>query len=213
MKYTFHSTDPDNCNEGYCPIIYPGVCRRVRWWVSELTSIHNIVVLDSTDYIVFDAPGDSHIGDTDEGLLNGNLTWNPTKQYISTTSLMTDFNSSGKTDITLEKTDTGCYQFKGTSSFSITSMSYNVKQALGFYYVSDGTTLNATAGTTTTTSPYYYIEAKAMSYSNFTPVWFLISNLGQPNQITANNDKWNLISCYSNEYTEYFLCSNIYDLV
>ena len=61
MKYTFHSTDPDNFNEIYCPIIYPGVCRRVRWWVNELTSIQNIIVLDTTDYITFYLEGDSHL--------------------------------------------------------------------------------------------------------------------------------------------------------
>ena len=102
MKYTFHSTDPDNFNEIYCPIIYPGVCRRVRWWINDLTSIHNIVVLDTTDYIVFDAPGDSHL---DDDLNNTTITWNPTKQYTSTTNLITDFNRSNKTDIILEQTD------------------------------------------------------------------------------------------------------------
>ena len=206
MKYTFHSTDPDNFNEIYCPISYQGVCRRVRWWVNELTSNHNIVILDTDDYIIFDAPNDTNLDQSEDGLLGGTtITWNPSKQYTSSSSLKTDFNNSGTTDITLELTNSGCYRFKCSEDFSITGMSYNMKQVLGFYYVDDGTTLTATYGqlsnssssngsynnsSGTTTAYYYYIEAKAIGFENFTPVWFLISNLGQPNQITANNDKW-----------------------
>ena len=187
MKYTFHSTDPDNFNEIYCPIIFPGVCNRVRWYMQDLTSNHNIIVLDTTDYIIFYTQSDSHTNDT-----YGTITWNPSKQFTSLSSFMTDFNSQDATDMTLEQTDIGTYRFKSTSgAFDITSMSYNVKQALGFYYVSDGTTLNSSIGTTTTTSSStttetsllanttdsttttsmcYYNEAKTMGYSNFTTV-------------------------------------------
>ena len=52
MKYTFHSTEfPVNFNEIYCPIIYPGVCKRLRRYVNELTSIHNINELVSKNII------------------------------------------------------------------------------------------------------------------------------------------------------------------
>ena len=157
--------------------------------------------MDTTDYITFNAPYDSNLDDDSD---DSTITWNPSKQYTSTSSLKTDFNNSGTTDITLELTNSGCYRFKTVmGSFSITGMSYNMKQALGFYYLSDGEEVFSTYGqlsdtsstqssssSTTTTASYYYIEAKAIGYENFTPVWFLISNLGQPNQITANNDKW-----------------------
>ena len=134
MKYTFHSTDPDNFNEIYCPISYQGVCRRVRWWVNELTSNHNIVILDTDDYITFDAPGDSHLTNNDdeedeENFDSGVITWNPSKQYTSSSSIKTDFNNADATDITLEVTNSGCYRFKGTSDFSITDMSYNLWSA------------------------------------------------------------------------------------
>ena len=167
---------------------------------SGTNSNHNIIVLDTTDYINFYVETDSHSDDY------STITWNPSKQYTSiSSSFITDFNNQGVTDIQLEQTDIGTYRFTNTAgAFDITGMSYNVKQALGFYYVNDGETIKCTSKVTTSSSSSsdsetsllanssitYYIEAKAMGYSNFTPVWFLISNLGQPNQITTNNDKW-----------------------
>ena len=91
MKYTFHSTDPDNFNEIYCPIVYQGVCRRVKWWVNELTSNHNIVILDTDDYITFDAPYDSNL---DEDSEDTTITWNPSKQYVSTSNSIPRLKSS-----------------------------------------------------------------------------------------------------------------------
>ena len=147
MKYTFHSTDPDNFNEIYCPIIYRGVCRRVRWWVNELTSIQNIIVLDTTDYITFYLEGDEYLDSPAEG---GTITWNLSSQYTSiSSSLMTEFNNSGKTDLTLSKTDLGMYKFSTVMGyFEIKSMSYNMKQALGFYYVSDNETIKTEIAST-----------------------------------------------------------------
>ena len=89
MKYTFHSTDPDNFNEIFCPINYLGVCDKVSWYVQELTTNHDVIVLDTTDYIVFEIIGDSHDND---GV--GTITWNPSKQYTSiTSSFIIDFIS------------------------------------------------------------------------------------------------------------------------
>ena len=103
MKCTFKYTEHDNFNEIYCSIIYLGICRRVRWWVNKLTLIHNIIVLDTTDYITFYIENDSDH-------LSGPITWNPTQQYISITSnSITNFNNADKTDIHFEQTDVGTY--------------------------------------------------------------------------------------------------------
>ena len=70
-------------------------------------------------------------------------------------------------------------------------MSYNCKQVFGLYYL-DKVEIEATPTEydELNNPVYFVIESKAVGYGNSTSVWFLISNLGQPNQITTHNNKW-----------------------
>ena len=165
--FNFHSTDPDNFNEVYCPVIYTGTSPMVKWCVSDITSNHYIVVLSPEDYVEVN-----------------NVKYNLQKTYLAVTeSLMTDLNeifSANDLLIILEKNDLDQYYFTDKSPFIINSMSYNMKQALGFYC--DNFPLSSDSD--------YKITAKGVGFTNFSPVWFLISNLGQPIQINKEDSPW-----------------------
>ena len=184
MNYTFHSTDPDNYNEVFCPIFYSGVCKRVKWWVSEITSIHNIIVLNPDDYIKFEIEND--LGVREE------VIWHPEKRYTDITSNFDcDFNDDDTVDIQIYRTELNTFKFESTHWFKIWDMSYNCKQVFGLYYL-DKVEIEAPATEydDLNNPVYFVIESKAVGYGNSTSVWFLISNLGQPNQITTHNNKW-----------------------
>ena len=199
MNYTFHSTDPDNYNEVFCPIFYSGVCKRVKWWVSEITSIHNIIVLNPDDYIKFEIEND--LGVREE------VIWHPEKRYTDITSNFDlDFNDDETVDIQIYRTELNTFKFESTHWFKIWDMSYNCKQVFGLYYL-DKVEIEAPATEydNLNNPVYFVIESKAVGYGNSTSVWFLISNLGQPNQITTHNNKWtNQITTHNNKWTPKF---------
>ena len=176
MEYNFHSTDPDNFCEVRCPVIYPGVCKQVRWFISDITTNDNIVLAGKDDYIEF----------WDE------MDWvqriYPQKNYTEIgLQFLDDITSLTKQtiwSIDIVKNDENCYQFVSDDFFHITDMSYNMKQIFGFYY------LDKVDLVSTEKDGRYYITSKAVGYSNYQPMWYLISNLGQPIQITLNNDCW-----------------------
>ena len=184
MNYTFHSTDPDNYNEVFCPIIYSGVCRQVKWWITEITSIHNIIVLNPDDYIKFQI--ENELGAREE------VIWHPEKRYTDITSNFDlDFNDDERVDVQISRTELNTFMFTSTHWFKILDMSYNCKQVFGLYYL-DKVEIEATPTEydDLNNPVYFVIESKAVGYGNSTSVWFLISNLGQPNQITTHNNKW-----------------------
>ena len=182
MNFTFHSTDPDNYNEVSCPIIYTGVCKHVRWWASELTTIHNIIVLDTNDYIKFG------VGDE---LMMDELIWHPSQRFtdINANFDITFNNDNESDDIHIERTELNTIKLTSSSWFKILDMSYNCKQVFGFYYL-DNVDVECEYQYEGKDKDKYVIESKSIGYRNLTPVWFLISNLGQPNQITTHNNKW-----------------------
>ena len=81
--FNFHSTDPDNFNEVKCPIIYTGTSNKVKWYISDITTNHNMVVLSPEDYIEFE----------DIDLIH--IRYNLTKYYTTIyDSLMDDISST-----------------------------------------------------------------------------------------------------------------------
>ena len=181
MNYTFHSTDPDNYNECQCPVIYTGVSKLVKWWASEIISNYNVILLDKSDYIEF------------ELVDNPNKRWYPSKRVSVITSnldLTFDDDNEGN-DINIRRTEIDTFKFSSSQRFSINDMTYNCAQCFGFYYTTNYN-IESTFDNDPKSNTYqsWVIESKAMGYRNGTPVYFLISNLGQPNQINKENDKW-----------------------
>ena len=173
--FNFHSTDPDNFNEVKCPIIYTGTSNKVKWYISDITTNHNMVVLSPDDYIEFE--------DIDFTYIKYNLTKYYTTIYDT---LMDDINNifEIKTrQCKIYKNNRGLYYFESSYSFTISDMSYNMRQVLGFY-----------CDTFPIDSKYengvYRIMAKGVGFTNFSPVWFLISNLGTPIQINKEDSPW-----------------------
>ena len=169
-EYNFHSTDPENFNEVFCPVIYTGTQDKVRWIVSDITTNHNIVVLSPEDYIEFD--------------------YFPiylSKYYTEITDSFTnDINDllTTHTQLTTLKKDTrGIYYFESSYQIRITDMSYNMKQALGFY-------CETFPLISKNENSVWKITAKGVGFTNFSPVWFLISNLGQPIQLNKEDTPW-----------------------
>ena len=180
MDYNFHSTDPDNFNEVNCPVIYTGLSTKVKWFISDITTNHNIIVIGKEDYITI-APEEL---DT--------ITIHLEEDYNSADSsfineLQTLLQQNINESITVTKDSLNRLTITSTTYFEIINMSYNMKQALGFYYLGDKYVISPTQDKTTLV---YTIKAKASSFESLTPVWYLISNLGCPNQINANNNPW-----------------------
>ena len=180
MDYNFHSIDPDNFNEVYCPVIYTGLSTQVKWFISDITTNHNIIVLGKEDYITV-APEESP-----------KVTIYLEEDYSSADSsfineLQTLLQQNINESINVSKDSLNRVIMTSSYYFEITDMSYNMKQALGFYYLGDKYTIIPAQDKTTL---IYTIKAKASSFESLTPVWYLISNLGCPNQINANNNPW-----------------------
>ena len=175
MEYNFHSTDPDNYAEVRCPVIYTGVSTNVKWYISDITTNHNIVVLSKDDYLtIFDEMEEIKIV----------LSKNYLEIGTDFPDQLTEMIKAKGFIINVSKNEENCYQFESESYFEITDMSYNLKQVLGFYYLDD-VKLKSTQVDDT-----YIITSKAVGFDSLQPMWYLISNLGQPIQITLNNDCW-----------------------
>ena len=180
MDYSFHSTDPDNYNEVRCPVIYTGVCRKVKWYISDISTFHNIVVIGKDDYITLD------LGDGEETKVKMNEDYGEAND-----TFFEDFKNklhvvTGDKELEVEKDNLGRVSIISSISFSISDMSYNMAQALGFYYL-DVYDIDPTFDES---SAKYVIKSKASAFGNYTPVWYLISNLGMPNQINKANNPW-----------------------
>lgn len=170
-QYNFHSTDPDNFNEVKCPVIYTGLSTRVKWFISDITTNHNIVVLSPDDYIEIDYLSEIHLDKYYTAIYDN---------FIQDFNKLVDFPID---NLQLKKNNRGFYCFEGNYNFVISDMSYNLKQVLGFYCEKFPLTSKKDKGV-------WKLEAKGIGFTNFSPVWFLISNLGQPIQINKENNPW-----------------------
>ena len=129
MDYSFHSTDPDNYNEVRCPVIYTGVCRKVKWYISDISTFHNIVVIGKDDYITLD------LGDTQETKVKLDNDYGEANELFYNDLRDKLRVYTGDKELEIEKDHLGRISISSNESFSISDMSYNMAQALGFYYL------------------------------------------------------------------------------
>ena len=170
---TFCSSDPDKYYEVNCPVNYFGVSNQLKWYISSINTVFIVEMFSPDDYITF------LIGDEKQKI-------NLEKSYKNRddTTLLSDLIALLEPiGISLSCDDLDRYKFFSSSEFSIVGISYALQQALGFYYIKDIDESNPLVAVEKNNT--YIIQAKAFGYSNLTPIWYLLSNLGSPNLITS----------------------------
>jgi hypothetical protein len=162
--------------------MYQGASEQVTWTVSGLMSYCNLAILDTDDYITFEIIGFNSENVPIDVIYQLKMprlykTIDSAVIAVITEELKTLTNDT----IQFLKTDQGFSQFIGVDTlFSITNMSYRMKLALGFYYVSKWPLLSEANWNTGIEE----ITAKAIGYNLSTPMWYVLSNLGSPNQVS-----------------------------
>jgi hypothetical protein len=182
-EYTYCSIDPDHYNIIQCPIQYNGASEQVTWTVSGLMSYCHLVVLDKDDYIEFKVWGSDEEGN--DVTLTYKLTVKQIHKTIDATVISIAITEGVKTltneTIQFIKTEEGYSQFIGIDTiFEVTSMSYRMRLALGFYYPIIWPILSTLSFETGRDE----VTSKAIGYNLSTPMWYVLSNLGSPNNVS-----------------------------
>lgn len=172
MEYTFNSTDVDNYNEIICPITYMGGSLQLKWYVSYMNGKASTVLLDTDDYII----------------ING-ITYYMNDIYTSLDDMPNPLNQSllNQANLVAYKDRAGRLIIKGNEEFNISGMSRRMSYATGFHYLKN---INITSSYDETNG--YYIKSKAIPFLYLTPLWYIISNLGTPNQIASMTEKYKI---------------------
>ena len=171
MEYTFCSTNPDNYDEVICPINYTGASVQIKWYVSFVNGKSNVVLLDTDDYFIA----------------------NDTTYHVQQTYTSLDNLQKTLTDIFAQAVifaDVNAQDHRVTLScdtaFIITGMSERLKYATGFHYLSE---VNLVANFYPSDG-VYKIFSKASYFDYLTPIWYVVSNLGSPNQISSMREAY-----------------------
>ena len=182
MEYTFNSTDPDQYNEIICPINYTGASIQIRWYVSFVNGKSNIVLLDEEDYFT----------------LTGDVKYNVQKTYTNLENIGSKLSEIfTQADISVQVDHANRIILYADTSFTIIDMSERLKYATGFHYLNK---VNLTSHQETITvlndeneyitATKYVVRSKASYFEYLTPIWYIISNLGSPNQVSSLRDKY-----------------------
>ena len=167
MEYTFNSTDPDKYDEIICPINYTGASNQIKWYVSFVNGKSNTVILDTDDYFIID-----------------DIKYNVQRTHTNLDNIveiLTEiFNQAG---ISINIDNSKRITLYKDESFTMTDMSNRLKYATGFHYLKT-IDLSSTIGYIGEEEKHI-IKSKAVYFEYLTPIWYVISNLGTPNQISS----------------------------
>ena len=172
MEYTFSSTDADNYGEVICPVNYMGASVQLKWYVSYINGKANTILLDSDDYVVINDKR-YYIND-------------PYTSLDTLTNIMTEFFNQASLSVEVDKANR--LSIIGSESFTITDMSLHMSYATGFHYLKSFNLVSeydAVKGN-------YFIKCKATPFDYLTPLWYVISNLGSPNQVASMTEKYKI---------------------
>ena len=172
MEYTFSSTDADNYSEVICPVNYMGTSIQLKWYVSFMNGKANTILLDTDDYVEIDEEK-YYVKDTYTSLDN-------------LTTILTEFFNQATLSVVMDKA--GRLIIAGKQFFTITDMSLHMKYATGFHYLKE---INLEAEYSEQ-NEYYFIKCKATPFDYLTPLWYVVSNLGSPNQIASMTEKYKI---------------------
>ena len=171
MEYTFCSTNPDNYDEVLCPINYTGASVQIKWYVSFVNGKSNIVLLDTDDYFICN-----------------NTTYHVQQTYTSLDNLqnvLIDIFAQAVLVVDVNAQDHRVTLYKDTP-FTITGMSERLKYATGFHYLKE---VNLVANLYLSDNKYK-IRSKATYFDYLTPIWYIVSNLGSPNQVASMREAY-----------------------
>ena len=175
MEYTFSSNDLNRSNQIICPINYLGASIAVRWYISYINGKSNVVLLDQDDYIT--------INDT---------VYHITDIHTNLENLITILNNlivdSGVS--VSRNSNSGCIIFNSDDEFTLGAMSIRMRYATGFYY---NDTINITSiPNDEGPSIIYEVKGKAYPFDYLTPIWYAVSNLGSPCQVSTLVDRYKI---------------------
>ena len=175
---TFVSSDPDKYYEVECPVNYLGVSTQLKWYVSSINTMFSVVMFGPDDYIEYT------LGRGDVAERNKIQLLRYYKSFDE--GVLEDLNNGFKMaeqEITIGTDDLGKVKIMSAEYIEITGITYPLQQALGFYYLRTISSENPLKCEPTANG--FCIQAKAIGYTNLSPVWYLLSNLGSPNLITT----------------------------
>ena len=174
MEYTFSSTLEDDYGVVYAPINYLGASTQIKWLVSYVNGKAKTVLLDTDDYIII----------------------NKTIYYVDKTYtsldncmvLLNDMFSKIGAPIKLESDGSGRFMIYSSQPFNITHITPKLQYALGLYYLKE-VNINS-VGTEIDGSMIYTYKCLATHFEYLTPIWYVISNMGTPSQISSMIDRY-----------------------
>ena len=174
MEYTFASSIEDGFSVVYAPINYLGASNQLKWHVSYVNGKANAVLLDEEDYAIID----KNIYFID-------------RTYTSLDTLKAILNDLfNKANITVEADKSGRFILYSSEPFTITFMTTRLKYALGLYYLND---INISGVEQFNEGELIYIfRCGAVHFNYLTPIWYVISNMGTPTQISSLIDRYRL---------------------
>ena len=172
MEYTFSSTEAENYNEVVCPVNYMGASVQLKWYVSYMNGKANTILLDTDDYV-----------DINEERYYINDTYTNFDNLIT---ILTEFFNQATLSVETDKA--GRLTIFGKQFFTINGMSLHMKYATGFHYLKDVSLTSLYDEV----NEYYFIKCKATPFDYLTPIWYIVSNLGSPNQIASMTEKYKI---------------------
>ena len=174
MEYTFSSSIEDKFSTVYAPINYLGASTQLKWYVSYVNGKANAILLDTDDCII----------------INKQIYYikRPYTSLDQVNSILNELlNQAG---ISVESDTSGRFVLSSADEFNITYITPRLKYALGLYYMKD---INITSSVIFEgDAPVYYFICGAVHFDYLTPVWYVVSNLGTPTQVSSLVDRYRL---------------------
>ena len=174
MEYTFSSSIEDGFSVIYAPINYLGASRQLRWHVSCVNGKANTVLLDTNDCVI----------------VNKNIYY-VKRVYTSLDALKTILDELlVEAGLTISVDSSGRYIIYGNKPFTITYMTPKLKYAFGLYYLND---INISSSEYNNGEQIIHMyQCQAIHFDYLTPIWYVVSNMGTPTQISSLVDRFRL---------------------
>ena len=172
MEYTFSSSIEDKFSTVYAPINYLGASTQLKWYVSAVNGKANAILLDTDDCII----------------INKEIYY-VVRTYTSLDQIKPILNELlNQAAIELDEDNSGRFILKSSKEFHITYITPRLKYALGLYYLRDVNIKSIAVFDEE--QPYYQYICKAVHFDYLTPVWYVVSNLGTPTQVSSLLDRY-----------------------
>ena len=172
MEYTFSSCIEDGFSVIHAPINYLGASKQLKWYVSCVNGKANTVLLDTDDYAI----------------INSEIYF-VNKVHVSLDDCVNEINHFiNKANIFVEMDNSSRFILRSAEPFEITYMTPRLKYAFGLYYLKEVKIKSSQVDNDK--YPYEY-RCMATHFEYLTPVWYVVSNMGTPVQVSSLTDRFN----------------------